>query len=95
MPENKRLMINYKVVKLHISGVVGLLIIKLRKVYCGTQCVSGFYKSINRFCSIRDKNAGVAHFRGKFRAEWINRRQPRLVLWVGEGLGSQKEETRR
>jgi len=32
--KNKPLTINYKVVKLHIEGVVGLLITKLRKVYC-------------------------------------------------------------
>ena len=74
--------------------MVGLLIIKLRKVYYGTQSVSEFFK-IESFLSNSGKDAGVGHFRGKFRGERINHRQPRLVLWVEEGLGSQKEDTRR
>jgi len=34
MSANKPLTTNYKVVWLHIEGMVGLLITKLRKVYC-------------------------------------------------------------
>jgi len=43
------------------------------------------------FLSNSGQNAVVGHFRG----EKVNHRQPRLVLWVGEGWGYQKEETRR
>ena len=49
----------------------------------------------SRFCPIRGKNAEVGHFRRKFREERVNRRQLRLVRWVGEGWGYHAEETRR
>ena len=35
------------------------------------------------------------HFWRKFREEMVNRRQLRLVRWVGEGWGYHMEETRR
>jgi len=47
----------------------------------------------SHFCPIRGKNAGVGHFRKKFREERANRRQLRLVFWLGEGWGYHIKET--
>ena len=47
------------------------------------------------FLSNSGQKRRVDHFRRKFREERVNRRQLRLVRWVGEGWGYHAEETRR
>ena len=62
MSENKRLTINYNVVRLHIYGVVGLLITKLRKVCCWVFCLWIFFELVNIWQSYKQERCFLVHF---------------------------------